>query len=133
MIWQEEGFQYRLIFNFVQNTGRDIPRDIGEVHFFSRANFVNIPLHQLLSVVSQFLRHLVRDLPPRKGYLLKLTRHLEEYTTYLCNIVNTLELVLEAVKQCLRWCYAFLYLFDERALFPDRLPTTCGGSRFCLR
>ena len=90
------------IFN-LENTRRDRPRNIGEAHLFSRTNFVNMTILQPLSFVSHFLRHVVRDhgkdLPPRKDYLLGPTRRCEEYTVYLCGVVNTREWVLLKVDQ----------------------------------
>ena len=59
--WQEERCQFLWIFNLKENMRGDIPRNVGEVDSFSWSNFVNMPVPQLLSVVSHFLRYGVRD------------------------------------------------------------------------
>ena len=72
-------------------------------------------------------------MPPRTDYPLKLARPFGEYTAHLFNVINTRARVSLAVKYYFQLYFTLLCLFDERALFPGRLPTSCAVSVYYSR
>ena len=83
--------------------------------------------------LSSLLRQRCKDLPPRTDYPLKLARPFGEYTAHLFNVINTRARVSLAVKYYFQLYFTLLCLFDERALFPGRLPTSCAVSVYYSR
>ena len=83
--------------------------------------------------LSSLLRQRCKDFPPRTDYPLKLARPFGEYTAHLFNVINTRARVSLAVKYYFQLYFTLLCLFDERALFPGRLPTSCAVSVYYSR